>query len=187
MQKWCIRGTSFMIMAISCTQGRGSLRQYLLSSHHVVQKLYRSCPKVSSKLYQNCLKVVPNLSFPKLSQSRLQLVPSGLQVVPRRCRSGAKWLQFMLPFGQCHEICWVSSCNIAEVQWLECLDIFMLLLGTGVVWKRSALDQENFGMATRTPTGANEGRLQKKSNGHFPGQNSLKICVQTPKHLPHLD
>ena len=42
-------------------------------------------------------------------------------------------------------------------------------------------------MATRTPTGANEGRLQKKSNGHFPGQNSLKICVQTPKHLPHLD
>ena len=47
------------------------------------------------------------------------------------------------------------------------------------------LDQENFGMATRTPAGANEGRLQKKSNGHFPGQNSLKICVQTPKHLPH--
>ena len=42
-------------------------------------------------------------------------------------------------------------------------------------------------MATRTPAGANEGRFQKRSNGHFTRQNSLKICVQTPKHLPHLD
>ena len=149
----------------------------------VVPKFPQSCTKIVSKLFQTCLSP----GCPKVVSNLFQVVFKLSQVVPRRCRSGAKWLQFMLPFGQCHEICWVSSFNIAEVQWVECLDIFMLLLRTGVVWKRSVLDQENFGMATRTPAGANEGRLQKKSNGHFPGQNSLKICVQTPKHLPHRD
>ena len=60
-------------MAICCPQGRGTLRQQSLLSHHMVPKLSQICPKVVitfsqnwskvvAKLFQICLEVVPKMS-----------------------------------------------------------------------------------------------------------------------------
>ena len=139
-------------------------------SFHVVPKLSESCLKVLSKLSKNCLKaatecfecgfkivakwlqscveVVPY--FPvclkgvsKLTQSGLQIVLSGAQMLSKEFPSGANWSPFRLLCG--HDMCWVNAFNLDEVAGIDLVQY----CHWGMVW----FEEKNVAGGTRSEVG----------------------------------
>ena len=126
----------------------------------VVLKFCQSCPKivwklppsvlnVVSKLLQSCVEVVPY--FPvclkgvsKLTQSGLQIVLSGAQMLSKEFPSGANWSPFRLLCG--HDMCWVNAFNLDEVAGIDLVQY----CHWGMVWFE---EEKNVAGGTRSEVG----------------------------------
>ena len=79
------------------------------AAHSAVHSAVHGAVHNTPSCYKGCSSVVKifSKSCPsefQVNLSGLQVVPSGVQLVPMYLPSGAKWSPFLLPCG--HEICW---------------------------------------------------------------------------------